>query len=286
MPRLVLIGAEQFPHLRDVLHHEARRADAPLTDVSVDAWGSSTTPWVEVKDGRFRAGLLGTGGPGDEALRPDDVFWCLFEKPLPPTQGPYLDTEHEALRDGFHTCCPARSINRRGLLAPLWTMAVWRLLALRLPSGQEPCVLRSPHFHLGPRPEDGRRWKPWPREAEFSRAQVWWTVPSPGALHLAVVMGRRVTLWPLEDPGEGGARPPPPELEADLLQLRAACGADVLEVLLVPSTGPDGAPGWTALQLSALPEELESLLARERPEARAQVEHFVRALLSGQEVAR
>ncbi|RKH43447.1 hypothetical protein D7X55_22590 [Corallococcus sp. AB049A] len=288
MPRLVLIGAEQFPHLSDVLHHEARRADAPLTDISVEAWGTSATPWVEVKDGRLRAGLLGaapSSGAGDDALGPEDVLWCLFEKPFPPTQSPYLDTEHEALRDGFHTCCPARSINRRGLLAPLWTMAVWRLLALRLPVRQEDSVLRAPHFHLGPCPEDGRRWKPWPREAEFSRAEVWWTVPAPGALHLAVVMGSRVTLWPLEAPDGGGVRPPP-GLEADLLQLAAACGADVLEVLLVPSTDSGGDAGWTVLQLSALPEELETLLAREHPEARAQVEHFVRSLLQGQEVAR
>ncbi|MGE6757589.1 hypothetical protein ACQKGO_06230 [Corallococcus interemptor] len=289
MPRLVLIGAEQFPHLRDALHQEARRADAPLTDLSVEAWGTAATPWVEVEDGQLRAGLVGPGmdsGRGDEALRPEDVFWCLFEKPLRKTGNAYLDTEHEALRDGFHTCCPARSINRRGLLAPLWTLAVWRLLASRLPVRQEASVLRAPHFHLGSCPEDGRRWKPWPREAEFSRAQVWWTVPSPGALHLAVVMGSRVTLWPLETPDTGGARPPSElvaELEADLLQLAAACGADVLEVLLVPST--DSA-GWTALQLSALPEELERLLASANPEAREQVEHFVRSLLPGREVAR
>ncbi|RKG84679.1 hypothetical protein D7W82_21700 [Corallococcus sp. CA049B] len=277
MPRFVLIGAEPFPFLRELLRAEALRASVPLTEVSAAAWGSTTTPWLELKAGRFRGGMLDTEGASDTELTGEDVLWCLTERPPPPAPSEYLRAEHEALRDGFHTCCPARTINRRGLLAPLWTLALWRLLAQRLPARGEASVLFPPRFHLGPRPEDGRRWKPWPREAEVSRAQVWWTVPTPGPLHLALVAGQRVTLWRLEDDKPRLA--PPADLEADLLQLARACDADFLEVLLVPHEASDAAP-WTALQLSPLPEELESMLAEERPEAREHLESFARELLA------
>ncbi|QAT83509.1 hypothetical protein EJ065_1917 [Corallococcus coralloides] len=285
MPRFVLIGAEPFPFLRELLRAEALRAGAMLLEVSAAAWGSTTTPWLELKAGRFRAGLLDTQGPSDTELTGEDVLWCLTESSLPPAPNEYLRAEHEALRDGFHTCCPARSLNRRGLLAPLWTQALWRLLAQRLPARGEASVLFPPRFHLGPRPEDGRRWKPWPREAEVSFAQVWWTLPPPGPLHLALVAAERVSLWRLED---GKPRLAPPlELEADLLQLARDCGGDFLEVLLVPRDAADTAAApWTALQLSTLPEEMESMLAEERPEAREHLEHFARALLAGREDAR
>ncbi|MBZ4329797.1 hypothetical protein NR800_37840 [Corallococcus interemptor] len=277
MPKLVLVGAELFPHLRDLLRAEALRAGFRAVEVPVRAWGATTTPWVEVKGGRFRAGLLGP--EGREELEREDVFWCLSEGPLPPEED-YLRAEREALREGFHTTCPARTLNRRGLLSVPWTVPSWRLLAQQLPAREGACVLAPPHFHVGTPPEDGRRWKPWPQEAGGTDARVWWTVSAPGPLHMAWVMGQQVSLWSVED-GGGTRVAPTPELAADLARLAAGCGAEFLEVLLVPSASPTA---WAALQLSFVPEGLESMLSGEHPALVEQVEHFVRARLAGQEV--
>ncbi|NVJ27381.1 hypothetical protein HUW62_39825 [Myxococcus sp. AM011] len=282
MPHLVLVGPESFPFVRDVLRAEAQRAGLRVVEVSMSDWGTGVTPWVEVVGGRFRAGLLGPWG--DLELGPEDVFWCLAEGPPPRAESDYLSSEYEALREAFHTCCPARVINRRGLLAPLWTTAMWRMLAQRLPSPEADSVLAPPHFHLGAPPEDGQRWTRWPEEAETSMGQVWWTVPEPGPLRQALVLGSHVTLWPLEFEEE----PPtlPSALERDLTRLAASCGADVLEVLLVSSGTPDASARWTALQLGISLEGLERLVAQEDSVALAQLERFIRARFASKEDAR
>lgn len=282
MPHLVLVGPESFPFVRDVLRAEAHRAGLRVVEVSRSDWGTGVTPWVQVVGGRFRAGLLGPWG--DLELGPEDVFWCLVEGPPPRAESDYLSSEHEALREAFHTCCPARVINRRGLLAPLWTTAMWRMLAQRLPSPEADNVLSPPHFHLGTPPEDGQRWTRWPEEADANLGQVWWTVPEPGPLRQALVLGSQVTLWPLEFEEEPPALPP--ELETDLTRLASGCGADVLEVLLVSSGAPDASARWTALQLGTTPEGLERLLAQEDAVALAQVGRFLRERLAGREGAR
>ncbi|WP_141332044.1 hypothetical protein [Myxococcus sp. AB025B] len=281
MRHLVLIGSESFPFVRDVLRAQATRADVRVVEVSLEEWGGAVTPWVEVVGGRFHAGLIGPWG--ELELGPEDVLWCLSEGALPTAESDYLRSEHEALRDGFHTCCPARVINRRGLLSPLWTTAMWRVIAQKLPLPDATSVLAPPHFHLGTPPEDGQRWTRWPEEVGTRQGEVWWTVPEPGPLRQALVMGSHVTLWPLEFEES----PPvlPPALEADLTRLAADCGAEVLEVLLVTSGTPE-APSWTALQLGTSPESLERLLAQEDAVALAQVERFFAERLTSTEVAR
>lgn len=283
MRKLVLIGAEPFALVRDTLAAEADRRGVRLLEVEARAWGTTTTPWLELRGGRFRAGLLSPTGV--EELGPEDVLWVLVEGHLPTGGGDYLRTEHEALRDGFHTCCPARTVNRRGLLAPLWNTVSWALLARQLAPvpGWAP-VLVAPRLHLGTRPGDTRRWTRWPEAAGVGHARVWWTVPAPGPLHLALVAGGRATLFRLEE-GDVRHQPhPPPALEEALTALATGCGADYLEVLLAPDTR-EGGP-WSVLELSAMPEGLFQLGEDAQAPALAHLEHFARTLLAAREDGR
>lgn len=282
MRKLVLIGAEPFPLVRDTLAAEAERRGVRLVEVEAQAWGTATTPWLELREGRFRAGLLSPIGA--EELNPEDVLWVLTEGRLPAGDNEYLRTEHEALRDGFHTCCPARTVNRRGLLAPVWTTVTWALLARQLSAPGVAPMLTAPRLHLGSRPEDGRRWTRWPQAAGAGNAVVWWTVPAPGPLHLALVAGGRTTLFLLDEEDARHQPHPPPALEAALAALATRCGADYLEVLLAPDahgTGP-----WTVLELSALPEGLHQLGEEARAPALAHLAHFAGTLLGAREGAR
>lgn len=273
MPRLVLVNPEPFPLIHELLASEAAARGMDVECIPGKDWGHGVTPWLDIRGGHIRAGL--TGHARMEELGPRDALWVLAEWDGTSVKDPYLRAEHEALLQGFHMLCPARSVNRKGLRGPLETMPPWVLLSRHLADTEEG-PLRAPEFHIGDEPADGRNWLRWQGVAAGG-ARVFWHIPAPGPLHLAIIAAGRATLLQLE--GEVSlVSEVPPELTAALVRFAAACHAEYLELMLARSG--DEAAAWVVLDVRARPESLHALPASVLPPVREQLTALAAWLLA------
>lgn len=274
-PRLVLIGADRAPRMRALVCAEAARQGLERHEISAARWGAAARPWLTLADGTFAAGWI----DGDDAfeVRATDRLWVMAEDPLPAVeqvegsdQADYLRAEAVAAREGWHSACPGRVINRRGLCASAFIHPAWRLASMVGPSP----ALAPPTLAMGPRP--GPDYTAWP-DTRRGFERVWWQRVR-GALHVALVTPDAVTLcrWTpaaIEETLDAPALTP--ALTTALTALTRRHDAQYLEVWLAGD--PPGR--CTVLDVNAQPVAVERLTGAAAEAADRHLTRFVAAWL-------
>lgn len=271
-PRLILIGADRAPRLRALVRAEATRRGIACHELPAARWGADVRPWLTLADGTFAAGWI--DGADAFEVTPADRVWVMAEDPLPAAEGiadtpdareqtDYLRAEAVAAREGWHTACPGRVINRRGLCASAFIHPAWRLASMIDPNP----ALAPPTLAFGPRP--GPDHAPWPDTRRGSE-RVWWRRVR-GALHVALVTPDAVTLCRWTPTAIEDTVDPPPALTAALTALTRRHGAQYLEVWLAGDL-----PGrCTVLDVNAQPVAVERLTGAAADAADRHLTRFV-----------